>query len=432
MEEKQIDRRTFLQNLGLMGAGVLAATSPWLSVFSDVKHTGKERCRIGMIGVGSRGRFLLEFLVRKPKADIVAIADVYQPSIDKALEMVPQAKVYRDYRDLLADRSIDAVIIATPLRTHYQIAMDAFDAGKDVYCEKTIGYTMEECYNMYKRHLSSGKIFFAGQQRLFDPRYIKAMDMVHRGTFGKIAAVHAFWNRNGDWRRKVPDPKLERFLNWRLYKATSHGLMTELACHQLQVGTWAMGRLPDKVMGHGGITFWKDGREVYDNVSCIYAYDTGEKITYSSVISNEFYGLEEQILGNLGTVEPERGKYYFERLGPAPAFLQMLDDWEEALFEDVSFAGTSWAMDMANKDPGKSILGYGQPKGKDTSLLLDGFIEAVVTRHQPKNIAEEGYYASLLCLWGHEAIERGEILTFPDQYKINYPVYGTRENHQTI
>ena len=102
MEEKQINRRKFLQNLGMVGAGVLAATSPWLSVFSDVKHTGKERCRIGMIGPGSRGRFLLSFLVQNPKADIVAIADVYQPSIDEALKLVPKAKVYRDYRALLA------------------------------------------------------------------------------------------------------------------------------------------------------------------------------------------------------------------------------------------------------------------------------------------------------------------------------------------
>ena len=432
MEEKQINRRRFLQNLGMVGAGVLAATSPWLSVFSEVKHTDKERCRIGMIGPGSRGRFLLSFLVQNPKVDIVAIADVYQPSIDEALKLVPKAKVYRDYRALLADRSIDAVVVATPLNTHYQIVMDAFDAGKDVYCEKSIGYTIEECYNMYKRHLSSGKIFFTGQQRLFDPRYIKVMDLVHRGTFGKIAAVHAFWNRNGDWRREVPDPKLERFINWRLYKASSHGLMTELACHQLQVGTWALGRLPDKVMGHGGITFWKDGREVYDNVNCIYTYNTGEKITYGSVISNKFYGLEEQILGNLGTVEPEKGKYYFEEVAPAPAFLQMINNWENTLFDEIPFAGTSWAPETANTNNGEYILDSGRPKTDGTSLLLDAFVEAVVTQRQPKNIAEEGYYASLLCLWGHEAMVRGEILPFPDQYKINYPVYGTRENSQAI
>ena len=79
-------------------------------------------------------------------------------------------------------------------------------------------------------------------------------------------------------------------------------------------------------MGHGAITYWKDGREVYDNVSCLYVFDDGVKMTFDSVISNQFYGLEEQIMGNLGTVEPEKGKYYFESIPPAPGFLQMINE----------------------------------------------------------------------------------------------------------
>lgn len=425
MNEAKMNRREFLRGLGMAGAGLLAATSPWLSAFSEVNHTAKERCRLGIIGPGSRGRFLMSFLAENPKAEIVALADVYQPSIDEALKIAPGAKVYKDYRALLADRNVEAVVVATPLHTHYGIVMDAFDAGKHVYCEKTIGYTMEECFNMYQRHLSSGRLFFTGQQRLFDPRYIKAMDLVHQGTFGKISHVEAFWNRNGDWRREVPSPELERFINWRLYRASSRGLMSELGCHQLQIGTWALGGLPDRVMGHGGITFWKDGREVHDNVHCIYGYNTGESITYGSVISNKFYGLEEKIMGNKGTVEPENGKYFFEETAPAPAFLQMINSWENKLFDEIPFAGTSWAPETANENKGEFILGE-RPKGDGTSLLTEAFVEAVITGRQPERIAEEGYYASLLCLWGHEAIDRGEVLLFPEQYKIDYEPYGTR------
>ena len=429
MNEAKMNRREFLRGLGMAGAGLLAATSPWLSAFSEVNHTAKERCRLGIIGPGSRGRFLMSFLAGNPKAEIVALADVYQPSIDEALKIAPGAKVYKDYRALLADKNVEAVVVATPLHTHYGIVMDAFDAGKHVYCEKTIGYTMEECFNMYQRHLSSGRLFFTGQQRLFDPRYIKAMDLVHQGTFGKISHVEAFWNRNGDWRREVPSPELERFINWRLYRASSRGLMSELGCHQLQIGTWALGGLPDRVMGHGGITFWKDGREVHDNVHCIYGYNTGESITYGSVISNKFYGLEEKIMGNKDTVEPENGKYFFEETAPAPAFLQMINSWENKLFDEIPFAGTSWAPETANENKGEFILGE-RPKGDGTSLLTEAFVEAVITGRQPERIAEEGYYASLLCLWGHEAIDRGEVLLFPEQYKIDYEPYGTRR--QTI
>ena len=381
-EDEKLNRREFLKRLGIAGAGTLLATSPWLSAFSDVAHTDKERCRLGFIGPGSRGQFLMSFLVKNPKVDIVAIADIYQPSIDAARKLAPKAKVYRDYRRLLEDKSIDAVVIATPLATHCQIALDAFDAGKHIYCEKTIGYDMDQCHQMYLRHLSSGKIFFTGQQRLFDPRYIKVMDLVHQGLFGKITCIHAYWNRNNDWRRDVPDPKLERFINWRLYKKTSKGLMTELACHQLQVGTWALGMLPTQVMGHGAINYWGNGREVYDNINCLYVFPDGRQMTYASDVANKFYGLEEQILGSKGTVEPERGKYYFEDVAPAPAFLQLINDWENDIFGNIPFAGTSWAPETANVNNGEYILGK-RPDQDGTSLALDAFVEAVITGKQP-------------------------------------------------
>lgn len=419
MKHTQISRREFLKNIGMTGAGVLLAASPWLSAFSEAVNTSNEKCRLGVIGPGSRGRFLMSFLVQNPKVDIVALCDIYQPSIDEALKLAPKAKVYGDYRELLENNNIDAILVATPLSSHCKIVMDAFDAGKHVFCEKTIGFTMEECFRMYNKHRSTGKIFFTGQQRLFDPRYIKAMEMIHAGTFGEINAIRTFWYRNGDWRRPVPSANLERQINWRLYKEYSKGLMTELACHQLQIGSWALNKLPEKVMGHGAITYWKDGREVYDNVSCLYVFDDGVKMTFDSVISNQFYGLEEQIMGNLGTVEPEKGKYYFESIPPAPGFLQMINDWENKLFDTLPFADTSWAPETANENKGELILGE-RPKSDGTSLLLEAFVEAVITRKQPARIAEEGYYASMLCLLGHQALQEEKTLYFPDEYKINY------------
>ena len=416
MKHTQISRREFLKNIGMTGAGVLLAASPWLSAFSEAVNTSNEKCRLGVIGPGSRGRFLMSFLVQNPKVDIVALCDIYQPSIDEALKLAPKAKVYGDYRELLENNNIDAILVATPLSSHCKIVMDAFDAGKHVFCEKTIGFTMEECFRMYNKHRSTGKIFFTGQQRLFDPRYIKAMEMIHAGTFGEINAIRTFWYRNGDWRRPVPSANLERQINWRLYKEYSKGLMTELACHQLQIGSWALNKLPEKVMGHGAITYC---REVYDNVSCLYVFDDGVKMTFDSVISNQFYGLEEQIMGNLGTVEPEKGKYYFESIPPAPGFLQMINDWENKLFDTLPFAGTSWAPETANENKGELILGE-RPKSDGTSLLLEAFVEAVITRKQPARIAEEGYYASMLCLLGHQALQEEKTLYFPDEYKINY------------
>jgi len=403
----------------MAGAAAVFMSSPWLSVFSDTKHTNKSVAKIGVIGPGSRGRHLMQFLAANTKAEIVGLCDIYQPSLNEALKIAPKAKTYTDYRHLLDDKNVDAIVIATPLNTHCQMALDAFDAGKHVFCEKSIGFTMEECLEMYDKYAASGKVFFSGQQRLFDPRYIKAMEMIHEGLFGEIEAIRTFWFRNGDWRRNVPSPELERLINWRLYRDYSKGLMTELACHQLQIGSWALRSIPNKVMGHGAITYWKDGREVYDNVSCIYVFDNGVKLTFDSVISNKFYGLEEQILGHLGTVEPEKGKYYFEDIAPAPGFLRMINDIENKLFDSLPFAGTSWAPETAKENAGEFILGE-KPKGDGTDLLMNAFVEAVITGKQPAGVAEEGYYASALTLLGEMAIEKGEILTFPDEYKLDY------------
>ena len=106
----------------------------------------------------------------------------------------------------------------------------------------------------------------------------------------------------------------------------------------------------------------------------------------------------------------------------------MLDNIGNAVFNAASLAGTSWAPETAGKNSGKFLINNRTSLGDNgislsddgTSLLMDAFVEAVITEKQPEMIAEEGYYASALTLLGHEAIERGEILTFPDEYKINY------------
>lgn len=409
----------------MLGGGVLLATSPWFSAFAEQKHTVGSIAKIGIIGPGSRGQHLMSFLIQNPKVEIVAVCDVFKPSIDAALKMTPKAKVYTDYKKLLEDKNVDAVLVATPLHLHYKIVIDAFDAGKHVFSEKSIAYSMEETHQIYQKFKSSNKVFFVGQQRLFDPRYIRAIEMVHSGEFGAINGIRTFWHRNNDWRRPIPANATDKQINWRLYNDCSKGIMTELACHQLQIGTWAMREIPNKVMGHGAITFWKEKREVYDNASCIYVFDNGVKMNFDSVLSNKCYGLEEQILCSKGTVEPEKSKYYFEEIPPAPAFLQMINDVENALFGTLPFAGTSWVPETASTNDGNYLLDE-KSKGDGTSLLLDAFAEAVITVKQPPMIAEEGYYATQLSLLGHQAMEEEKMLVFPDKFKIDYM------NHKSI
>ena len=326
MNNEKINRRDFLKELGFVaGTTALLSSFPWLSGMAEDKRkaTTGHKTRIAVIGTGDRGRYLLNFLVMNPKAEVVWLCDNYEPWLDLGRQIAPSAKTCADYRQVIDDPNVDGVVIATPLHTHLEIAGAAMEAGKHVFCEKSMARTLPDTLTMYQTHKRTGHVFFVDQQRLFDPVYLKAIEMIRSGMFGEIQGIKTFWNRNGDWRRPVPSPELERKINWRHYKEYSGGLMTELGCHQIQMGTWIWRELPERIYGQGGITYWKDGREVEDNVGVMYTYKNGKRMSFDSIISNQFYGLEEQIMGNLGTLEPEVGKYYFEKTPPMPGFLQM-------------------------------------------------------------------------------------------------------------
>lgn len=418
----KMDRRGFFKGLGAIGAiGVSASFFPWLEACTSAVTTqvAGEKVRVGIIGPGSRGRHLMKYLLEIDNAEIVALCDNYEVSLDKASEMCPQAKRYTDYRHLLEDKNVDAVVIATPLNRHCQMAMDAFDAGKHVFCEKAMAYTIQECLNMYNKSRSSGKVFIVGQQRLFDPKYIKVMNQIRKGEFGPVVNVRNYWYRNNDWRRKVPSPELERHINWRLYREYSHGLMTELACHQLQNGTWAMGLLPQQVMGTGSIIYWKDGREVFDNVSTIYTFPNGVNMTFESVISNKYFGMGEQILCKDATIDLANGRIYYENPRPKSGIQQLVGEIEKGVFSNSVFAGTSWSAEMASSDKGIAIMPEAV-SGDGTSEMLQCFCNSVAMGKQPSHVLEEAYYASAYCLLGDEAIVQNQILTLPEEFKIEY------------
>ena len=425
-----MDRRQFMKNSGLLLMAV-----PWTASLQYQQHVSKQKVKIGVIGVGSRGRFLTLYLSALSNVEIIAICDDYKVNLEKVhKEIVPDARMYSDYKDLLDQRDIDAVVIATPLYLHHRMVLDSFIAGKHVFCEKAMGMNLSECKEMYYAYKASGKCFFVGQQRLFDPKYLKTMQLIKSGELGDVQRINCFWYRNHNWRHNVPSPELERKINWRMYREYSCGLMTELGGHQLQVGTWALQSLPKKIMGTGSVIYWKDGREVDDSLSVIYQFEKGQQMTYNSVISNKFYGLEEQILCSAGTIEPEKGLYYSETIKPAAGLLQMINDFEHSIFDHIPIAGTSWVPETAVKMKPEYLLSKEEKlagispnalklvgsKHDGTPLLLQSFVNSVITGEQPENIAEECYYASVLALLGYQAIQEKNIIDFPDEAKIPY------------
>ena len=415
-----MDRRSFLGKIGEIGAaGVALSALPIVGACAPDKEEAKPsgKVRIGLIGPGSRGQLHLANLQQISNAEVVALCDIYQPNLEQGLAMFPAAKAYTDYRQLLADKDVDAVVIATPLNEHYRMSMDALSAGKHVLCEKAMAYTMDECLEMYNSAISSGKVFIVGQQRLFDPKYLKALESVRNGEYGPVVNVRNYWFRNADWRRPVPSPEYEKLINWRLYREFSRGLMTELACHQLQNGVFATGQLPTKVMGSGDIIYWKDGREVFDNVCVIYTFPNGVNMTFESVISNKHFGMGEQILCKEGTVDLPNGRYYPEEAPKKTAIRQLLGEIEKGVFSNPAFAGTSWAPETAEDTSGISIMP--EASGDGSLEMMQAFCDACISGVQPEGVLKEAYYGSILCLLGDEALLQQKILEFPEKYKVD-------------
>jgi predicted dehydrogenase len=420
-------RRDFVKSLGI--GGVLAAF-PWLQSCTKeaaLAVTG-EKVRLGVIGTGSRGMYHLNNLQRIATAEVVALCDDYAPHLQQATALFPNAKTYGDYRKLLEANEIEAVLIATPLNEHERMTIDALSAGKHTFCEKAVALTLEGCRNVYNAYKGSDRVLYIGQQRLFDPKYIRAMELIHSGLIGTITNMRAYWYRNNDWRRPVPSPELERRINWRLYRATSAGLVTELAAHQLQVGDWALGMHPVSVSGFGDIIYWKDAREVYDSISLVYRYPNGVKMSYESVISNKFLGLEELILGDKGSMELEKGKYYFEEAQPAPGILQLINQIEHGVFDNVAFAGPSWVPETASLNKGYYVIdnvkvtsgesSTGSAVDDGSTALLTAFCNSAITGKKNETLVKEAYYSSVLALLGLKAMEEQSVVAFPEELQV--------------
>ncbi len=423
-EHNRQSRRNFIRTVSLYsGTTLFASTVPWLSVINagNLKETASanDKVNIGFIGVGSRGKCLLLNMQTIPGANIIAVCDNYEPNYQEAIKLTEgKAKAFYDYRKMLEMQELDAVVIATPLHEHAHITIDALNAGLHVFCEKAMARHLEDCRKMFETQREKGNILQIGHQRMYNIKYIKALEMIQNGVLGKITQIRAYWHRNNDWRREVPEPHLEKKINWRLYKEFSCGLMTELASHQIQVANWALEEHPSAVMGSGSINYWHDGREVDDNVNLVYVYPSGTHLIYDSMTSNRHYGLEEQIMGPKGTMECEIGKIYSENPPPAPGIMQLINNIEHGIFDNIPIGGASWVPETAVNNKGEYIVDD-YPLPDDTQLQMEGFVETVKKGEPVPGILEQGYMASIASLLGFQAIEKGEIIKWPDEYKID-------------
>tara|TARA_R110002050_G_scaffold86307_2_gene183543 strand:+ start:295 stop:1488 length:1194 start_codon:yes stop_codon:yes gene_type:complete len=300
-------RRNFILTSAMLASGLsLSAFSPF-----SYNEKRKEPLRVGLIGCGSRGRGLASLMRNLPMVSLVACCDTIKENLDKGLTQADNgAKGYKDYRELLDQANVEAVIIATPLYLHFPMAMDAIDAGKHIYVEKTITYSIEEAEKLAQKVNGTSTVLQVGHQYRYYELYHKVKEIIDQGWCGQVTQFECQYHSNQSWRRPVNDPALEKHINWRMYKEFSGGLMTELCAHQIDIVNWFVGSSPEKVTGIGSLDFWKDGRENFDHVRATYYYPQGIMSSVSSVLTNAYKGYSINILGTEGTIEIMRDKAF--------------------------------------------------------------------------------------------------------------------------
>jgi len=278
-------RRHFLASAA--GAGLLAAQNV----------SPNDRVRIALIGAGGQGTGDAKTSVQVPGVELVAVADIYDGRLKRAREVWgDQLFTTRDYREVLARKDVDAIIIGTPDHWHSTVSIDAMNAGKDVYCEKPMVQQLSEGPQVIEAQKRTGRILQVGSQRVSSIIYAKAQQMLSSGAIGELNMVEAWVDRNsalGAWQYSIPPdavpanidwdrflghaPKVPfepvRLFRWRNYRDYGTGVPGDLFVHLISGLHFVTGTLgPHRVYATGGLRFWKDGRDVPDVMIALYDY----------------------------------------------------------------------------------------------------------------------------------------------------------------
>jgi predicted dehydrogenase len=411
----EIDRRTFVGTAAGALAGALFA-SGCKEAPKSVSSSG-EQVRLGIIGPGSRGQELMRTFLRVPGVRFAGLCDIYEPRFAEARQITgEQTPIYRDYRELLAAKDIDAVIVATPLSLHAQQVIAALQSGRHVYGEKSMAFTVKECDDIVDAVARAGKYYQVGVQYHYATWYRETLRQIREGKFGKITQISAFWHRNGNWRRPVPDPKdakLERLINWRMYKDTSIGLLAELGSHHIAFANEVMGSAPESVVGSGGIDYWKDGRETDDNVQVAYRYPGGQTLTFSSMTTNALEGAQIRVYGTEGSVVLTEGDgtFYSEaKKLKASAVTQVL-------INHGIMTGASYMPEMPYRGKGEAIPLPADVEGNAAFEACAAFVRSVVTHQKPEADEHMGWAEAVAVILGNQSIQEGKRIWFRDHMR---------------
>lgn len=409
-----LSRRNFLETTTLGAAGLMLGSSS-AKAFANT-GSANEQINIGHVGAGGQGSSLIRSLAQLPNAKIIAMCDIFEPNLKKGVSLAgSNPKTFSEYRKMLESKDIDAVTIATPLHMHAEMVMAALDAGKHVFVEKCMAYSVAQCDEMVKAAKAHAKLVLqVGHQHRFDPVIRKVVAMSRDGALGKVTHIRCNWHRNGDWRRPVPKvafdprpwgyPDLEHLINWRMYKKYSQGLMAELGAHMIEVVNLIYGSIPSAVTGMGGIDYWKDGRETYDNVTALYTYPEGQKAVFTSTTTNAHDGEKIKIMGTEGTIEMgwNQALYFREK---EPAELVKADGATV-----ITSTGETMKSSQQSQTTGTNVETQNNSRKSAVYLELESFTSCIRDSKKPAVDVQVGRDAAVSVLLANQAMEEGRVV----------------------
>ena len=401
-----IHRRRFLQ-----GASAAAALA---SAPQVARSQGGKVYRLGFIGTGRRGLGNMRSALERDDVEVVAVSEIYKPNLDKALALAPDAKVYPDFRDLIADSTIDAVCISTPDHWHAYQTVEACKAGKDVYVEKPIATTVWEGQMMVQAARKYDRVVQVGTQQRSGEHFQRVRDLVREGEIGEIAFVRT-WNYSNQYPQGIGDPPdseppadldwdmwlgpaperpynknrfgvhPNRYSDFRWFWDYAGGMMTDWGIHLLDIVLWAMEEPgPTAVTAIGEKYVLQDNRDTPDTIVASYEFPKfacvyENRITNAESMFNESYGI--LFHGTKGTLFVDRSRW-------------------EIIPETESAEGGGQVQRM----PAYS----GTARGDSTDEHWADFVEAMNDRSKPVSDILEGHRSTTIALLGNVALRSKE------------------------
>jgi predicted dehydrogenase len=346
-----INRRDFLTRTAAAGM-VLGAPA----ILRAESKSPSDTLNIALVGFGKQGLVLYEAMMNIPGIRVQAICDIWDINRVKGVKRVrdrqgEKPNDYVDIDDMLAkEKGLHCAIVATPDFWHSPHTVKCLEAGLHVYCEKMMAHTIEAAREMVRAMERTGKLCQIGHQRRSNPRYKFTLDQLintHK-ICGQITNANAQWNRSLSASQdiKVKDSILpskdiierygfgdgHKFVNWRFYRDLSGGPISDLGAHQIDIFNWFLGGAPKRVYATGGQSYFKK-REHFDNVMCLFDYDTpqGEVRAFYQVLTTtgSGKGFFETFMGTEGTLTIS------EIASNSSIYREAGNDWTEKPWADL-------------------------------------------------------------------------------------------------